>query len=1478
MATIATQSFSRLVGVRKNKTGEAVDLRRALADPSVGEQVLENFRFISAQLDVLRTLAHCVREGGSLLLAGASGAGKSSILYTFANLLTLPYPGEKYNKISAAAGGAPLARCWEELRSDGRSWLVVVPDFSSGDFAYAMRGALNGALLSSKATCEFVPENSDLIQEYVETITYLHLQDSYAGIVILGDNFDVIFNDCLYNAESENLCALREFSKLCSDSTFPLLFAASIERDANAFSVEEDSLVNGVFRKVQAVTLLGQNGEWENMVASSILYHPDAEIWREASEYKDFHSVVDGALHQEIYAGSNEKWLNDTVVSGAYPLHPAALYALPRVAMSLNSSRKTAFRFFTDEGPGGLAYFLNNYAIIQPNGRLHLYTLDWLCTYFEKVIQEDRYNKYYTSALQNAILAAGDVAQSRRILRLIMIMQMIGDDRLRPQLETILWALHLGEREERMVRHSLTMLLQKRAVEYSEATQEYLLPMPKHEVNIAHAVQRNRKRMRAQLNMRLELQSGLHTLRIKALGFNKEYFTDRCGVIRAFASGDIHDAAQFLESIDKHVGGIAPYRGDVLFAFVIPDSESEMKEIIESVLQGRYNHPRLVIVMSKDAHRFANDILEVRTLERMLNLEPPFSDSNSPEHAKIASMLDKVTAGLDTYAGTLLEPKNLTYYYNGESLSFNSNAQIEEWLDKLLPELVGTPPRIASSELMCLGNSGSNSRNRQRLLTSLLSSGESVALRSDDCALNNMFREGLVRTGIFREMDSNKFWSSYSLSEEIPDEGFGQTYRALVKGVLSTADSCAAASVSDLIEPWMSKPYSMTPALMELALAVIMWRWPRDIKVFKNNAQAKAENNADLLLPAEINAETVMKMAVNPQDWAIEFCEFDSCQKRYLEGICRTIGVSHEHEGSFWNYTAKALIDWYKSLDPVLREVSLIKKQEVKRFNLFLAAAPTQGKFLRDYLEKRLPSVLGEPPAFSWTADIDDILERFANLCGDLTGQIQEHYAALEDALSQVFPAETGEEVPWDAEAEHWLESLSDDAEIGVWQVEFAALQNALKAPRENILPELIAGLGYDAVNYWKNDYSGEIAERLSAMRSALEWDYCCRGYRCADVREAAAQVGLDILRASGLSREGAEEVLELYLRTVVWPESFEIEEAEMAESISAVVDNIVCNTGGDDSWGDWLYDDNRDISVIPAVAVDESDDLQIEGLEWPINGTDFLDDSRPVFSNELPQAVGEKQESGVSSAASWLDSLSADLDDDLDLSINSILEHFSSEHGDAETATAAEPEQDVVSDIVSRVGDLISLDKSASLTGDLETAAAESAEIEAQADVPSVQADVPSVQEDRAERLLPHEEDEIIASECSDEILSQELTPESAAIGDEAAERPVLSENEETAADISAEQNIPGETVLSAETYSDDEYRRHLDLELGAAGSSDALAETVRADDKLAAEEHLSTDSSCASAETSIPEDSLDDVKTHSAEDEIDDLTLMWL
>ena len=48
MATIATQSFSRLVGVRKNKTGEAVDLRRALADPSVGEQVLENFRFISA--------------------------------------------------------------------------------------------------------------------------------------------------------------------------------------------------------------------------------------------------------------------------------------------------------------------------------------------------------------------------------------------------------------------------------------------------------------------------------------------------------------------------------------------------------------------------------------------------------------------------------------------------------------------------------------------------------------------------------------------------------------------------------------------------------------------------------------------------------------------------------------------------------------------------------------------------------------------------------------------------------------------------------------------------------------------------------------------------------------------------------------------------------------------------------------------------------------------------------------------------------------------------------------------------------------------------------------------------------------------------------------------------------------------------------------------------------------------------------------
>lgn len=1232
MATIGTQSFSRLVSVRKNKLGEAVDLRQALADVAVGERVLDNFRFITPQLDALRAVASGAFAGGAIALAGAGGTGKSSVMYTLARLFTVDYPSSDFTQIGDCLRDVYLVRSMAALRTNNRHWLLALPDFSNGDFVYAMRGAINGALLSLASTSEFVPKNGTLVEEYAETAEFLKRQGDFDGLLILGDKFEAMFSACLAEPQGDNAQNLREFNAFCASCPFPVLFVAAVERDLSSLSVEEEDFLLEAFQKVQPLTLLGRGGEWEDVVANYVLEHPDGEDWAEAMEYRDFHTVAESTVHQGLFAGNSEKWLNDMVVCGAYPLHPAALFALPRIAMNLSSSAKTAFRFFTDDAPGGLAYFLNNYAVVQPNGRLHLYTADWLCTYFEKVIQKDPHNSFYTSALQAAILAAGDVPQSRRIMRLIMIMQLIGHDRLRPQADTIVWALHLGSREERIVRQSLELLVQKKALEYSESTKEYLLRIPRQEVNVPQAIQRNRNRMRAQIDLCQELQSGLPTLRVRACGYNKTYYTDRCGIIRAYQYTDIQDTASFFEQVEDMVGNVYPYRGDVLFAIVIPNSEEEMRTVLERIRDGKYNHERLVMVVPQQAYRFAKDILEVRTLERMLSLESPFSDSTTAAHAQASKMLDRVNASLNEYSATLLEYENMQYFYRGNLLEFNSDTEVEDWLDERMAALVGTPPIIASTDLMCFGDSGVARRHRQRLVAYLMATRDSIAMRSDVRDIRNMVNEGLVKTSILRETGKRGFWSHYELNDRIPDEGLGRAFNAIVAQIKATGNEDSLVVVSSLLRPWLSAPNALTPALMEMLLAVVLWRWPREVCLFKNNLRAQAESRPELLQAVPHSAQAVADMVADSADWAIGFCEADPAQRCFLQAIFRIAGAEVAEDGtSLWVQAAQALMNWYAKLPPVAREMEVIKTRELQKFNRFFVMMPKQANRWREAIEVQLPRMLGAQSGFSWEMNVEALIVRLEQLCTEFAQQGEVLRQNLLSRLAQVFAGEDAE-CSWSEGSVRWLKSLPQDAEPWIWQVEFDALRQALSVPDEEKLACLLAALGYAEPEVWKQDFTLDVVERLEAMRKAVEEDKYCRGYRQSEATKVAVQLCVDVLRTGSLSADGAQDMLDKYIQALTWPESFDISPEQV------VVPGITVANATVDSIGDWLYDDYIDVFKGIAIVDDNDAGVVLNGEEWPLGGGDILASveapTQVVVEAPAPVATPKDKKAGFSLAA----------------------------------------------------------------------------------------------------------------------------------------------------------------------------------------------------------------------------------------------------
>ncbi len=1238
MATIGTQSFHRLVSVSSSKLGEAVDLRGSFMEASLGEGVLTTFRPISPQIEALRTMAGCALSGGSVVLSGACGTGKSSLLYLLGCMLTVEYPGDAFTKLGDLVRDVQFVRSVASLRTAGRKWLLVLPDFSDGKFDYAMRGALNGALLNSPKTKDFVPADASLVEEYQETCDFLRKTGEYDGIVVLADNADSVIVDVMKNLQGENGQALTKFAEACSSSGFPMLFVAVLERDLSTLEASEENNLLSAIKKVQPMTLLGKDGEWEELVASSMLRHSDAEVWSEIADYKDFRTVVESTVRQGLYVGNSDKWLNDTVVLGSYPLHPAALFALPRVAMNLTSSNKTAFNFFTDNTPGGLSYFLNNFAVVQPNGRLHLYTVDWLCTYFEKIILKDEINSFYATALQSAILSAGDVPQSRRILRLIMILQLIGHDRLRPTLDTIVWALHLGEREERIVRRSVEMLCQKKTLNFSEATGEYLLPVPQRKVDVGQSIQRNRNRMRSQIDLRQEIQKRLPSLRIVANGYNAKYNTDRAATIRAFYASEVENANDFLGVVDDLVGKIRPYRGDVLLAFVLADSSESMEKLQEGIKAGQYNHQRLVMVVPTLAHRFAKDIVEVRCLERMIAQEPPFNDSTTNEHAQVAELLEKAKAVLGEYSDGLLSYENLSCYYMGEKIGFESRKQVEEWLDYNLPSLAGTPPIIAAADFTHLNENGASLRHRQALINYLLTSGENVGLRSDATMLKSLLNASLVQTGIVTKTAQKGFWTHYSLAKEIPDEGMGAAYNAIWGQIKDAAAKRELVAADALLVKWMRAPYAFTPALLELILAVILWQNPHDIHLCRNRLRAQAEDRPELLESVEPSTKVVADIVAEPADWMIGYSELDVHQERFLDGVCRIIGIDTAHEGSYWNYVGYGLKNWYAGLAPANRVTAMMKAGNLIKFSRFLDSAPNDEALMRDYVETKLPNALGEPPIFSWVAETDEMLERLKDLCHELAGQIERRRANLEKGLRDLFGDEN---VEWSESARNWLSQRQIKDVRQEWSVEFKALEDALASGKDSRTSTLIERLGYESMDNWQFDVVDEIVERMGALRKALDAEQYSRHYRHHANCEVARELGWELIKASGLSDEQLSDWLSDMIQALAWSEavpedgmtpsgqimaslsSFEAQSDVIADPSEALVSTSAQTKA---AHGDWLYadDEGTDLALVQT---------PLNTGKWKIGSSDLLYDDSFDIDDVVESLHGNNAETSVPEA-----------------------------------------------------------------------------------------------------------------------------------------------------------------------------------------------------------------------------------------------------
>lgn len=1130
MATIATQSLSQLVKVHKD-SGAAVNFRKAFFDVDGEERGSSNFYPMAPQAEALRAVAESALSGGSILLAGNEGTGKSSLLHMFANLLTIPYPGADFSALIGRVSDVGVVRALTALRTEGRRWLVVAPEFGDkDDFDSALQRALSGALFSQGSE-EFVPSGSSLIDDFSQTSDFLHGKGEFDGIVVVCDSVDDLLDHLLKEPDSFISNQVQKFTKFCASSRFPVLFSAASDQDMSQFTVAEEEILVKFFQKIQPVTILGRIGEWEELVGKHVLEHPAGEVWKEVTEYKDFRAVTESLSHSGLYQGASDRWLTETVMQGGYPMHPSALFALPRMVSCLTLHNKNAFNFFNDSSPGGFTYFLRNFAVVQPNGRLHLYTADSLYTYFEKVIQNDPANKDYVDALQKAVSSAGDIPQARRILRMVLVFQMVGSDRLRTKADDLIWALHLGERETRIARHSLDLLVQRKSLIYAEATGEYLLPVQRQKVSLDDALNRMRSRVRVQLDVRGELQSALPRKRYMAEGFNARYNTDRSVFAKTFVYSDMKDPVLFMDEANKLGSHVRPYHGDIMVALTIPEQESELAALRSDLEAGKFNSDRLIVGIPKEASNFSKEILEVHALERLRVLEPPFSDPSSPENKQIVKMLETSSAAMKESLAKLFDYKNFVFYYNGKLDSDMDEEAFKRYIDEKITVLIGKPTVMTEPSLGYVRDPGHGRRQRQVAINYLLSCTDDIAVRADFGAPGRILKKSLAEAGIIKAVEEKSQWTHYELAENWPEDGFAAGVTFLRDQLITGAGGEKMTPAVQAVMPLLEAPYSFTPSAAEMMIAVLAWKWRRSLQFCKNWQRAQAEGRNELLETVPITAESIFELVGNPANWAIKYIDATEDQKQYLSGFDRF--CAEGDDDSLWVRASRGIIGAYGNLPQAAKIPGATGDELADSLCKVLedAQALKKDNELRDFAEKTLPKVLGMPDIFSWSAYSHEMISSLHIAFDKLEKVVPSRRELLGQGLAKLFQPE-GKELSWNEAGALWL-STQKREELMPWKNEAEALDEACGSGN---LEDLLEGLGFEPFDKWDCDHDDEIIERFRAMREDTEWAVYSSAYSAETAEQALLALSQPVLSQFDFDSDYLEGMFCEELENVSWP------------------------------------------------------------------------------------------------------------------------------------------------------------------------------------------------------------------------------------------------------------------------------------------------------------------------------------------------------
>jgi len=334
----------------------------------------------------------------------------------------------------------------------------------------------------------FQAQAGNLIPIFRKLVRSKDFKARFKGLVIFFDEFGFTLEKAGYSKD-----ILQGFMETICKNESNVMFVGCIHKDfksyADRFSKDDAAVMSA---RITQVDLLNEG--IEEIIGAIVETDKKSEVWKKEIAPKSgvFDQLVPPCKTLDLFP-----WIADVdrirqrVLEDIYGVHPMALSCLLKLSSEIGSDARSTFTFFSgDVGgeKGSYADFIANADLTAGGGKLNLYTVDRLFTFFQKELsqknpelregQRQAVNGFYASldALRKA--AEGSLFgfqddERIQVLRAILIYQLC---QIPTSLENIQFGLYcLSSAEKNQIKGYLNDLVKNGAVFLRQQSKTYEL-------------------------------------------------------------------------------------------------------------------------------------------------------------------------------------------------------------------------------------------------------------------------------------------------------------------------------------------------------------------------------------------------------------------------------------------------------------------------------------------------------------------------------------------------------------------------------------------------------------------------------------------------------------------------------------------------------------------------------------------------------------------------------------------------------------------------------------------------------------------------------------------------------------------------------------------------------------------------------------------------------------------------------------------